>query len=98
MAIPKQFNIFGHTIKVKYVKDLQKNQDCYGKWDNDTLTISLQCPTTATTQKTLQEQTFYHELAHAICDLTGYPELSKDEQFIDLFGSGLHQVQVTQKF
>ena len=39
-----------------------------------------------------REQTFYHEIIHAILDTMGKYELSKDEGFVDAFASLLTQV------
>jgi len=95
--IPKRFNIFGHTINVEYVSDLQKRDGCHGQFDTNTLVIQLQSRETANSCESQQEQTFYHELVHAIFHLTGYEDLDKDEQLVDLIGQCLHQVAATSE-
>lgn len=43
------------------------------------------------------EHTFYHELFHALFDSAGRPDLSKDEDLVDLMGALLHQYLQTEK-
>jgi len=44
-----------------------------------------------------KEQTFYHELVHAILEELGNDELSSNEMFVQSFSLLLHQFQLTKK-
>jgi len=44
--------------------------------------------------KTFTEQTFFHELVHAI--LFGMGQINHDETFVDAFGSLMHQYERTK--
>jgi len=44
-----------------------------------------------------KEQTFHHELVHAILDTLGYYKLSNNEKFVQSFSVLLHQYMVTKK-
>ena len=61
-----------------------------GKCDPEKQTISIR--TGMNKQST--EQTFYHELVHAILFTMG--KLTHDEEFVDTFGAFLHQYQITK--
>jgi len=43
------------------------------------------------------EHTFLHELIHMVFESSGYPELSKNEEFVDLISGMLHQYMRTKK-
>lgn len=92
MKIPKEFELLGQKIKVKYRKTLIDKEEAYGIWIHDENTILLQ---QSTTKYPLSEdqimQTFFHELLHACCDLAGYDKISSDERFINSVASILHQ-------
>ena len=45
----------------------------------------------------VQEETFYHELVHAILQTLGNDKLSANENFVQSFGTLLHQFIVTSK-
>jgi len=42
--------------------------------------------------------TLLHEVVHAVLSDMGEEKLSKDEKFVDLFASMLHQINKTSKF
>lgn len=44
-----------------------------------------------------KEQTFYHELTHAILDAIGEDDLNCNEQFVDAFSNVLYQAIKTMK-
>jgi Zn-dependent peptidase ImmA (M78 family) len=44
-----------------------------------------------------KQQTFCHELVHCILDKMGETDLNDNEQFVDVFGSLLHQAWTTCK-
>lgn len=43
------------------------------------------------------EHTFLHELVHMIMESAGYPEFSKNEEFVDLISGLLHQYLQTKR-
>lgn len=95
--IPKQFDLLGHTIKVKIVDDLYENADCYGRWTRGKHLIELQAVSKDVTES-FQMQTFWHEVAHAILDNIGEEKQSEDEKYVDLWGQCIHQVLKTKKY
>ena len=86
---PKAFKLAGHTIAVKLDKDLMTIEDSYGNYSERTSTINLVAP--GAISKSKIEQTFFHELVHAILDELGELDLSKNERFVDSFSTLLHQ-------
>lgn len=49
--IPKQFQIFGHIYKIRFVDDLFLREDIFGDYDPDTKEIRIQSPITITKQR-----------------------------------------------
>lgn len=93
MKFPKSFKLLDHTIKVSWRDDLYDEHDCYGLWTQKKLLIEIdtECP------PSLMAHTLWHEIAHAVLDLTGHPDLSRDEDFVDRLGGALAQVVRTLK-
>jgi hypothetical protein len=90
--IPKNFNIFGQTIKVLYKKTLHKTHDAIGLWFPNTNTIHIQQNTKEyEINKDNIEQTFCHELIHCMLEKIGRTDLSSDEKLVDNLGQVLHQ-------
>lgn len=85
-AIPTSFYLVGCEWSVKYIEELSE----YGKCACDTQTIYLR----AGMNKNFTEQTFCHELVHAIMFSMGHTQ--HDEVFIDAFGQLLHQYERTK--
>lgn len=86
---PQHFQLAGHTITVKLDRDLMTIEDNYGNYSERTGTINLVSP--GPISKSKVEQTFFHELVHAILDELGELKLSKSERFVDSFSALLHQ-------
>lgn len=90
MPLPKQFDLGGLTWKVVQIDHLP---GALGTTDNSKAEIhilkSLPSP--------VKEQTFYHELVHAIQFSMGKPQEQHDEQFTDGFATFLHQYFKTKK-
>lgn len=84
--VPLSFKLVGFDWTVKYVEDLSE----YGLCDYSTQTIRLR----AGMGKSITEQTFFHELVHAIMFSMGHT--SHDEIFVDAFGALLHQYDRTK--
>lgn len=92
MIIPKSFKLFGRTFKVTQPKQIDGRSSwgsCnYGK---------AQIKVLKGLSDEDKEQTYLHEITHAILDGLEYNELSDDEKFVDLFSKALHQVLTTQE-
>ena len=84
--VPKGFSLAGCDWTVKIVEDISE----YGTCDYATQTIRLR----AGMNKSLTEQTFAHELVHAIMFSMGHT--NHDEIFVDAFGALLHQYEKTK--
>jgi len=92
VTIPKQFQIFGETYKVKQVIKVDK-QDSFGEFNPNTNIIKLK----KSLQQDQKEATFYHELIHCLTYSLGYEKLYEDEVFTDTMGKALHQIIKTIK-
>lgn len=99
IKIPYRFRLFGHRINVNLVDDLIQKEDARGIYQQRFKLIKLQndCPGYAM-QRTNIEQTYLHEVVHAILGELGYSKLTDDEQFVDQFASCLHQVFQTSEY
>jgi hypothetical protein len=86
----RKMQILGHTIRVKQVKHLMRDHNAYAQWSHDKLLIEVQAPKDDIEVSHL-EQAFWHEVTHAVLDLTGYPKLSANEKLVDRFAQGLYQ-------
>jgi CII-binding regulator of phage lambda lysogenization HflD len=82
------FSLAGAVWTVEFVNHL----DDMGKCDSEKQTISIR----SGMNKQSTEQTFYHELVHAIMFTMG--KLSHDEEFVDTFGAFLHQYHITKEY
>ena len=81
------FNLAGSKWYVNYVVHMED----FGKCDPEKQVISIRMDM----NKQTTEQTFYHELVHAILFTMG--KLNHDEEFVDTFGAFLHQYHVTKE-
>jgi hypothetical protein len=85
-SIPMSFYLVGCQWNVKYIEELSE----YGKCDCATQMIYLR----SGMNKNFTEQTFFHELIHAIMFAMGHT--NHDEVFVDAFGALLHQYEKTK--
>ena len=87
--IPKRFHLMGHTITVKRIPATRwkAGKACVGYFDPATLTIAVNSGIAATAQ----EQTFWHEVTHALFFALN-SDLYENEQLVDQLGGLLHQV------
>ena len=92
--IPKGFQILGHTIKVNITDNIPEGS--VGEWKGNQQTISIR-PASKDFPKSLQEQTFWHEVMHCIFSMLSYDEYDKDEQLVDRISQCLHQIDRTKK-
>lgn len=91
MTIPTSFELGGTTWKVVQRKRLKGR---YGDCDINKQQIQIK----ADIPNDLKEQTFYHELVHAIQIAMGYNSDDHDEVFTDAFAVFLHQFVKTAKY
>ena len=90
ITIPKSFQIMGHTIKVIVTNKL--DSDRVGEYDAKECTIRVRPQ-----PKSMQDQTYFHELVHCILTHLSYDDQNSDEQFVDTFSQCLYQVLKTGK-
>lgn len=95
-TIPKSFQLMGHTYKIRIVKKVDK-EDSFGEVIYAKKAIRLKAPSKDTSIE-LVEETFFHELVHAILDETEYNKLSDDEEFVERVGRALHQAFKSFKY
>lgn len=86
-AIPKTFSLVGSEWNVQMVP----NMTDLGRCDPAIFTIYIK----EGLHKTYAEQTFFHELVHAIMFSMGHND--HDEVFVDAFGALLHQFDRSKK-
>ena len=82
------FNLAGSRWSVVYLPHMEE----LGKCDPEKQTIFIRMDM----NKQTTEQTFYHELVHAIMFTMGH--MTHDEVFTDAFGGFLHQFAKTQEW
>lgn len=88
MRIPKTFELAGSVWSVVQIKDFNLLGQCLR--DERTIHLKQNIP------KELKEQTFCHELTHAIKFMMG--ESEHDEKYVDVFATFLHQVLNTMRY
>ena len=84
--VATSFSLAGSVWHVNYVMHM----DDMGKCDPEKQLISIRMDM----NKQSTEQTFYHELVHAIMFTMG--KLNHEEEFVDTFGAFLHQYHRTR--
>lgn len=101
MKIPESFELIGKTYKVMMVDDLtySSGDRMVGQIQYDPATIRIQTNNSALARSEDSVLiTYWHEVVHAVLSDMGEEKLSKDEKFVDLFASMLHQINKTSKF
>ena len=99
MKIPSSFEIAGRKVKVVENSRLGHENEWLGAAVYREDKIELQ-PSTKDRPRTKDclNQTFCHELVHWVLYSMGKHELNRDEEFVDLFGTFLHQALKTMKY
>lgn len=94
-GIPNQFQLAGHTIKVRVVppSKWRHGKGCIGIWLPDQYRIDI----LSTIKGSHRQQTWCHEATHAMLDIAGHDDLSRDEQFVDRLGHLLQQMLTTME-
>ncbi len=92
-GIPRQFQLAGHTIEVRIVppRKWKHGKDCVGIWLPDQYRIDI----ISSVRGSNRQQVWCHEAIHAILDIAGHDDLSRDEQLVDRLGHLLQQMLVT---
>jgi hypothetical protein len=92
MVIPKKFQIFGQTYKVKQVVKIDK-EGSWGEHDASKNTIKIKKSLT----QEQKEQVYLHELMHCMFESLGYDALDRDEILVDTMAKALHQILITSE-
>lgn len=89
-GIPNQFQLAGHTIKVRVVppSKWRHGKTCIGIWLPDLYRIDI----LSSVKGTNRQQTWCHEAIHALLDIAGHADLSRDEALVDRLGHLLQQM------
>lgn len=88
---PGSFKLMGHEITILNVPGLIEHAGAFGLWFHKDLVIMID-PDVPASQ---YEHALYHEITHAMLDLTGHMKLSRNERFVDCIGGALAQVADT---
>ena len=94
--LPASFDLLGQTIVVEQVANLSTIGDRLGDWKMTENRIRIQSRGKGIPDEVIFA-TFYHELVHAVLDLTGHTKLSEDEDFVDRIGQALYQAEKTRR-
>lgn len=99
IKIPTQFELFGQTIKVEWVEELNDKSGAKGETRYRENKISLQKNNKAFTHlKSDAEVTYIHEVLHWVLNTLGEDEFNRDENRVDRLAHALHQVFVTSVY
>lgn len=92
-GIPQSFRLAAHTIHVVNVpkKKWKHGADCVGIWLPGQYRIEI----LASLRGTNRQQTFVHEMLHAVFDIAGFEDLSRNEAMIDSLAHLLAQALIT---
>jgi hypothetical protein len=99
IKIPTSFKLFGTTINVVWDNQRCNNEDAYGQFDNTRNEIML-CDKSGIKELSKDKiiDTYYHEKVHAILNSMYEFEISKREQFVEIFSKLLRQSDDTTKY
>lgn len=97
--VPKKFKLGSLKYKVKKDKTATRIEDYLGRFDySDQKVYVASTVSNKKVSKKMEELSFYHELVHCILATMGETDLNKNEQFVDLFATFLHQFEQSKKF
>lgn len=99
IRIPKQFELGGRTIYVKYEKNLVDKTDFIGtaEYRKNCIVIQKNGDNFNRPVDTVEE-VFFHELTHWILEMMEERDLSKSEKFVNTFAILLHQAFKTMEY
>ena len=98
MKIPRRFKIFAKTWEVRRSTKIDLEDGNYGICHPRKNEITVATPMKGIPTPTDVEVTFCHELTHTILDEVHYPDLYKDEAFVERFSKALHQALTTMEY
>lgn len=97
MKLPKKLSVGALDYNVELVDSLRYGEE-YGHWDGTTCTIKIaKTAGGEPLSDKRMEQTFFHELIHAVLDSIGEDELNENERFIDAFSNVFYQALNTME-
>jgi hypothetical protein len=92
--MPDSVSICGVDFKVVKHRNLKGSSGewLYGKVDFPTMTIRIaETDGTDKIKPTMQRQTLWHEVLHAVLEMSGDRKMSEDEAFVTRVSNLLHQ-------
>lgn len=98
-TIPISYELFGSTWNIIWDNERMNDKQNYGECSYGEKTITLS--NTEGIYKLSKDkinQTFYHELVHAILDTMHERDLSNNEKFVNTFSELLYQFVKTAKY
>lgn len=95
ITIPTEFWSMGRRYETEIRGNLLEEQDCIGRHLATKCLILLE-PPGENIPKDAVEETFYHELMHAMFTGIGRSDLAEDEQLVEMMGRILYQFEVTR--
>ncbi len=99
MKIPKSFKLFATTVNIVHDEKRMDDMNSYGLADYGSSTITLSASEGITKlSEDRKADCFYHEKVHMILDAMHKRELSKDEDFVDVFAKLLRQSDETAEY
>lgn len=99
MKVPKSFKVFATTIRVVFENERLNDKNLLGESSYVESKISL--IDTNSMDKLSKDKildVFYHEKVHIILDSMNKQELSRDEDFVDIFAKLWRQSDETAKY
>lgn len=95
--IPTKFSVGGLDYHIEKTGSLRYGEE-FGHYCSADCTIHIAATAGGKVlTEERKEQTFYHELTHAILDAIGEDDLNCNEQFVDAFSNVLYQAIKTMK-
>lgn len=99
LKIPCAFRLLGHQWRVEWSHVLLDEEDLQGSCSYRKHVITLQANNNGHWRPSSSlEQTFLHELVHAVLYAAGQHDLRRDEEAVDLIAGLLHQALVTMEY
>lgn len=95
--LPTTIEVLGNKIAVEQVDNLATIGDRFGDWCAKTNTIRVQSLGKDVPNDVIFA-TFYHEVTHAVLDLTGHSELSSDEALVERLGQAFHHAEKSRRY
>lgn len=90
---PRHFQLAAHTINIRIVSPSRwkHGKGCVGIWLPDQYRIEI----ISSCRGSNRAQVLCHEAIHAMLDIAGHDDLSRDEQLVDRLGHLLAQMLTT---